>query len=227
MASFELICLANSRKLRERCVAGIRTDTGGWVRPISPAQHGELTYSQRNLANAGDPRKFDVISVGVANHVPTPSQPENWLIDGNPWRLISRPAPPNLHTVLNSTIHAGGKLFGTISDRVAVGTFSITPASESLVLIKPENLRWFTNSYGKARVLFATSGFNYDLAVTDPPFEAQIKALKNGNHKSTALGIEDEDRLLFTISLSEPFEGNYFKLVAAVLILPANWPDIT
>lgn len=226
MPAFELICLANSRKLGERCIAGLRTDTAEWIRPVSHAPHGELNYSQRNLGTAGDPQNFDVISVGVANPTPTPSQPENWLIDGTRWRLVSRPASSGLHSVLSRAMYGGSKLFGTISDRIAVASFSPAPAKESLALIKPENLRWFTNRYGRARALFAAADVTYDLAVTDPLFEAQIKALKGNYHKSTALGIEDEDRLLFTVSLGEPLEGNCYKLVAAVLTLPSDWPTI-
>jgi hypothetical protein len=226
MPVFELICLANSRKLGQRCVAGLTADTAEWIRPVSQAPHGELTYHHRNLGPAGDPQNFDIIRIGLAKHSPTSSQPENWLIDGSGWQLVSRPAASSLHALLNSAVHTEGKLFGTISDHVPVATFSSIPASKSLALVKPESSRWFTNRYGKARVLFTTAGHTYDLAVTDPPFEAQIRALEGGHHKSTALGIENEDRVLFTISLGEPFEGNCYKLVAAVLVLPLDWPDI-
>lgn len=153
MPVFELICLANSRKLGQRCVAGLTADTAEWIRPVSQAPHGELTYHHRNLGPAGDPQNFDIIRIGLAKHSPTSSQPENWLIDGSGWQLVSRPAASSLHALLNSAVHTEGKLFGTISDHVPVATFSSIPASKSLALVKPESSRWFTNRYGKARVL--------------------------------------------------------------------------
>jgi hypothetical protein len=40
MAQVDLICLANSRKLGGRCVAGLRLDGSGWVRRVdSPQSH--------------------------------------------------------------------------------------------------------------------------------------------------------------------------------------------
>ena len=42
MPSLDLICLANSSKLGSRCLAGLRVDGGGWVRPVSNQEYGEL-----------------------------------------------------------------------------------------------------------------------------------------------------------------------------------------
>src|SRR6266705_1399635 len=229
MPSFEFLCLANSKKLSHRCIAGLRTDTGEWIRPVSSSLHGELTHSQRNLGTAGDPQNFDTLRVSFANHAPTASQRENLLIDGTAWQLVSRPAPTRLHTVLGGAIHGSAKLFGSLSDHIPEATFSSHPAKESLALVKPAGLRWLTDSYGphkKARALFSTAGAAYNLAVTDPIYQSRIKSLQLGYHKSTELGIEDEERILFTISLGEPFEGNCYKLVAAVLMLPVGWPSI-
>jgi hypothetical protein len=229
----ELICLANSRMHGERCIAGLRTDTGEWIRPVSQTEHGELTYLQRNLGAAREPRNFDVIRIGFANPWPTSSQPENWSIDGTGWQLVRRPASPDLHALLSRAIYSGTHLFGTLSDRVPAAMFLEEPATESLALVKPENLRWQVNHFGNARVLFTTCGDTYNLAVTDPLFDNQITQLGEGFHRSTELGIEDEDRMLFTISLGkpfhpggEPFQQYCYKLVATVLILPLAWPNI-
>jgi hypothetical protein len=58
----QFICLAHSKKYSKRCVAGVRLDTGQWIRPISKEEHGELTPAQLQLADGGEPRNFDVIS---------------------------------------------------------------------------------------------------------------------------------------------------------------------
>jgi hypothetical protein len=42
MAQVDLICLANSRKLGGRCIAGLRLDGSGWVRPVGEAPDGTL-----------------------------------------------------------------------------------------------------------------------------------------------------------------------------------------
>ena len=36
-----IICLANSWKIQERCIAGIDIDTGKWVRPVCDSLYPE------------------------------------------------------------------------------------------------------------------------------------------------------------------------------------------
>src|ERR1039457_4830459 len=59
MPSVDLICLANSCKWHSRCLAGLRVDGGGWVRPVSDREHGELQYSQYRLPDHSEPHLFD------------------------------------------------------------------------------------------------------------------------------------------------------------------------
>jgi hypothetical protein len=70
-------CLANSKKLSERCITGVRVDTGDWIRPIRREKHGELTLSQIGLTNSGDPQLFDFVRASLAEHVPAQNQREN------------------------------------------------------------------------------------------------------------------------------------------------------
>lgn len=210
MPLLEFICLANSRKLSARCVAGLRTDTGQWIRPVSSAEHGELAYSQRLLGTGSEPQNFDIVRAGLSAPTPTASQPENWLIDGTRWNLVARPAPANCHTILQGALYTGDSLFGTTSDRIPAASFASKSATESLCLVKPKSIAWISDSYGskrKARVSFLLGTKHYSLALTDPPFESRVKALQLGEHVSSELGIDDE-RVLFTISLGEAFEGN-------------------
>jgi hypothetical protein len=229
MPSFDLICLANARKMNARCVAGIRVDTGEWIRPVSRLRHGELNDAHRRLSNDGEPENFDVIRVGVSQRRPAPNQPENWLIDGRPWKLLSRPAPVEAASVLQRCLLQDPMLFGSKSDRAAAAAFEAKPAAESLVLVRPRNLRWYVSSPlaspKKARVRFQLEDASYDLVITDPPFETRLKNLGPGPHASGEIGVADE-RVLFTISLGEPLEGYCYKLVAAVLEWPSGWPAI-
>ncbi len=50
-----------------------------------------------------------------------------------------------------------------------------------------------------------------------------MKSLPAGGYSLQDVGIVREDRMLFCVSLGEPFnDGNCYKLVAGVLILPKN-----
>ena len=230
MQTLEFICLANSRKLGGSCVAGIRTDTGAWIRPVSSSAHGELSPAQQRMGNDEEPRLFDLVRVQFTKPVPSYSQPENWLISDIPWDLVNRPAPSALSDLLMAAVCPDRFLFGSISDRVAGATLAANPATSSLTLIRPQRLRWFTDSYmrkKKARAQFYIGDSYYNLGVTDPSFEPKLKSLADGYHEPVEVGLRNNDGVAFTISLSEPadFDQNCYKLVAAVLTPPNTWPE--
>lgn len=231
MPQVQFICLAHSKKYAERCVAGLRVDNGEWVRPVSREEHGELTPRQLRLADGGEPQNFDVISAAFAERVPLKNQPENWRIQNWPWKLVCRPGPAQYAGVLRKALFRGTVLFGNTADRVHYGVFEAAPAKESLVLVKPAHPRWTvkrTLTWKKQlRVNFGLGPVNYNLAVTDIPYDEKLKELELGEYPSEKLGILNENTLYFTVSLGEPFEnGNCFKLVAAVLQLPIGWPSL-
>src|SRR6266850_2762792 len=76
MPLVDLICLANSNKMGGRCIAGLRTDGGGWVRPIaSETEHGQLYFRHFKLDDGSEPKVLDVIRVDLARAAPAPGQP--------------------------------------------------------------------------------------------------------------------------------------------------------
>lgn len=231
MVRVTFLCLANSKQFSERCIAGVRLDTGDWIRPMSREKHGELTLSQIKLTNGGDPQLFDLVRASLAEHVPVKNQPENWRIQKSPWELVSRPAPSEHAKLLQSVLFRDTVLFGNTSDRVAFRIFDTAPAKESLVLVRPQRLRWLvirTLTWKRQlRANFCLAATSYSLAVTDIRYEQKVNSLELGEYSSEQLGILDESRLYFTISLGEPLDNGFcFKLVAAVLELPTGWPPL-
>ena len=229
MPVIEIICLANSRKYSHHCVAGLRTDGQGWLRPIGTVSDGSLYTNEIILQDGTQPQPLDVIKIGCSSPRPRPHQPENWLIDKTRWQLVSRPAPPSLMPVFQAGAVKGPELLGGFGDRASYNDFLIRPASSSLALIAPENLRWrITTSYrGKrqTRAYFQLNNTYYDLGVTDPLWEERLAALGDGFHPATAAGLAEADVPVFTVSLGEPFSpGNSadqscFKLIAGVMLL--------
>jgi hypothetical protein len=54
-----ILCLANSRKMSGRCIAGKEFDNGrlgAWLRPISARATEELSDDDRNYEDGEDPR---------------------------------------------------------------------------------------------------------------------------------------------------------------------------
>lgn len=224
MPDVDLICLANARKRSERCIACLHPESGAFIRLVSDAEHGELTYAQRNLGAYGEPRKLDLIRVNIAAKKPRLGQPENCLVDSRPWQLLQRPASAEKLGTIQRAVQARDWIFGTIGDRISSATFAPNPPASSLALVRPTNVRWFFETIGskhRTRAVFGFDRSNYNFSLTDPPLEEQFKRLPNGLHPSSSVDLRDE-RLLFCLSLGEPFsDGKCYKLVAGVIELDA------
>ena len=228
MPSVDLICLANSYKWNNRCVAGLRVDGGGWVRPVSDKEHGELQYSQYRLPDYSEPHLLDVIRVGLSHRRPLPHQPENWLMDNSEWMLLERPASVDRARAVAAALFRGLLLFGNTGRSVPYAQFRGRPARESLVLVQPVGIRWHTefNTYelrNMPRVFFQLGDVPYDLPLTDPTYAGPLQRRAEGDYRSSDLGIPEDGAILFTISLGEPIEGICYKLVAAVVTVPREW----
>lgn len=221
MPDIRIVCLANSRKQSGRCVAGLRTDGGGWIRPVSA--EGPLTRRHYMLDNNTEAMVLDIIDVNLRNHVPKPYQPENWLIGRLPWRLVARPAPPKYIALIRQSIENGPELFGNTLDRVPLKSITQEPVTTSFALVIPKNLEWHITASIRGsrqiRARFTLSGCQYSLVVTDPRWEHHFIPFNEGFYSSKQVSIENDERLLFTISLGGPFRGECYKLIAAIIIL--------
>ena len=236
------ICLANSRKHGGRCVAGIRTDGGGWVRAGSRKSSGTLSATEYTLDDGQQASLLDVISIHVATPRPEPHQPENlvlgrdrwrlldWILGTPEWKLTYRLESKEALATLAEYFEPGPELLGNQGDRVAYSNLTDVPAVASLALIKPSDVSWIIEeSYAgkrQTRTKFRLSGKAYNLPVTDPVWEQRLSELPRGSHQNGAAGVESKDHLFFTISVGEPFyrsnsSGECFKLVAAVILVPA------
>ncbi len=66
-----IVCLANSRKLTGRCVAGKEWDgqvRSKWCRPVSARERGELTAERWYAKTWRDPQLLDLIQVGLLSN---------------------------------------------------------------------------------------------------------------------------------------------------------------
>jgi hypothetical protein len=112
-------------------------------------------------------------------------------------------------------------------DRVAAHSVEETPIARSLELIEPEDLWWWIreeNGKRKNRAIFRFSHISrirYDLAVTDPAWLNLMRNLPAGIYPHALLCGGKPAKTFLTVSLSEPFEGFHYKLVAGVVCLSA------
>lgn len=203
MPVFEIICLANSRKHGGKCVAGLRTDGKGWVRPAR--QDGPLSRRDCILEDGSEVEVLDVIKIDLISPKPELHQPENWLIGKKPWKLVSRPASPVHQAILWSYIQSGATLFGNKADSIHIKSFEKIPPEASLTLVTLDKVEWTIteNIMGRrqTRAVFKLGGTNYDLVVTDPKWENYLKGFSEGNYSSKSIGLKPKQEFLLTISL--------------------------
>lgn len=217
-----LVCLANSRKLSGRCVAGkeqTESGPGPWVRPVSDRPAEEVSEHERQYEDGSDPRVLDIMDVPLKSHHPKSYQSENWLLDPDHyWRRTGRIAWDGLHALADNpaTLWLNGFSTGAgLNDRVPLA--NAETLIHSLHLLRLERLRlrifapgaMFGNPKRRVQADFPYRGANYRLWVTDPLVERKYLARKDGAYP---IG-----ECFVTVSLGEPHEGHCYKLVAALI----------
>lgn len=217
-----IICLANSRKLSGRYIAGrelVDDRPTGWIRPVSAREHEEVSEREREYQNGEDPQVLDIIDVPVIEARPGTFQSENWLLDpGYYWWRVSRLDPNDLGYYVDSEgplwLNVGSTRAG-LNDEIPVEQANELTNSLTLVHVPAVRISVFSpgaafgNPKRRVQARFKLGGDDYWLWVTDPTYERRYLAQDNGEY---ALG-----PCYLTLSLGEPYGGYAYKLVAAII----------
>jgi hypothetical protein len=221
VAILDFVCLANSQKHGGRCVAGI-TAAGVWVRPVSSEPDGTLCPRDYTFGDGSEPALLDVIRL-EASHSPKPHQPENWRISSAQWQCLGRLGSQEARRWLHQVAIPGPQLLGSTADRFSYTDLVERPIRSSLCVIEPAELRWHvtTNFRGdrQIRADFELAGMSYNLSVSDPGWADRLSNFGFGSYSSSEAGILRSQAAFLTVSLTEPFNGSCFKLIAAVVVL--------
>lgn len=256
MPVVDMICLANSRKHSGRCVAGLLVGPHdgvgeGWIRPVGNNDLRILMERHYTFAGGKEAAPLDLIRMELDRPDKKPHHPEDWLASPKRWELLARPAPKEIAVPLLRAHLARGPVLGSAGAKVAyadcVARAQTDHAQKSLGLVWAQNPCWAISRSGqwgtvrKTRVVFKHGGAFYDLPMTDSEWEHQLGHLPAGEPgsgelyplASTASGrVGDDDRVLLTVSLSEPLDGDHavgaksgwcFKMAAGVVVLPREW----
>lgn len=217
-----IICLANSRKLHGRCVAGVELTADkvvGWIRPVSAREHQEVSEYERQYQDGSDPTLLDIIDVPLLEHRPTDYQQENWILDPQYyWEKVGVFERADLDKIAE---RAGTLWRNGIStshgrnDRIPVDQASEESNSLKLVYVDNLGLRVFApgtafgNSKRRVQARFSFDGSEYALWITDPHIEQEFLAKEDR--------VYSYGSCFLTVSLGEPYDNFCYKLVAAVL----------
>jgi hypothetical protein len=211
-----IICLANSKKFSERCVAGIEVvkndksysilssnSAPKWLRPITDSDHGEFPASIAKDLNLLDIIEFDIIE-------PCPSgyQSENVYFAEESVKKISqiRLSRENLDSLTHDTTDLFGNKGKAVHEDV-IDTINhsliFIKVTEHNVFIKPEN--------DQLRMKFIYNSLEYDLPITDIKFETNFRE----NDKI----LQDIEHIYLTISLAVAHNNWHSKLIAGIIYI--------
>jgi len=221
--SKRIVCLANSRKLAGRCIAGREWSeergAGCWIRPVSARDSREVSEYERQYEDGSDPKVLDVVDIPLLELLPVDWQRENWLLDPEyywekagtySWFDLSRLVDPVAPLWID-----GHSTWNGMNDKIPLEL--ARSLSSSLQLIHVEGLQLevfspgeaFGNPKRRVQGRFSHAGTDYALWVTDPGYERRYLAKLDG-----AYGIGE---CYLTVSLGEPHEGACYKLIAAII----------
>ena len=223
MNTKQIICLANSRKLSGRCIAGREWDAGSpvgdWIRPVSARDGREVSEYERQYEDGSDPVLLDIVAIPVLRQQPENYQTENWLLDDKYyWRKIGtypRFDLPNLVDPVDGLWIDGYRTYNGINDKIPME--HAASLSSSLRLVQAEQLTLsvfapgeaFGNSKRRVQGRFEYAGERYALWVTDPAYEREYLQKLNGTYQLGPCHL--------TVSLGESYGGFCHKLIAAII----------
>ena len=215
----EIICLANSRKMSGRCVAGKDVNSKEWIRPVSNRENEELSLVEIRLKGRQSLNVLDVVRIPCKVKKSSRHQPENILIDDGSWEKIDELDPKLLDSLCDHPKSIW--TFGEHDDRVPVEFFDKNKSDSSLLLIKPSALFLRRDNYTdmngvtkkKIRAIFSYNGKQYNFGVTDPLIESEYRNKPEGDYK--ILG----GKIYLCISLGEPapWDKCCYKFVATLI----------
>lgn len=232
-----IICLANSRKLHGRCIAGklyFHGRFGKWLRPISERKGEELSEVERLVDLKTEPAILDLLEFSIITAKPSQHQTENWII--NPrigMQKVGSISPRGLMRALDKPINLW--ILGSSSKRGKndfVPEDRIAEVTDSLYLIHPTFLKIHVCTFvvdfkgrqkRQVRGEFSHCGVEYNLGITDSVVETEYLAKADGIYKI--------QNALLTISLAEKiyrppnnYSAGFYKLIAGVIELPERGP---
>lgn len=217
-----IVCLANSRKLQGRCIAGCeiaRAGTMVWIRPVSDRQHEEVSEYERQYEDGSDPVVLDIMNVPLLEPRPKGYQQENWLISPDEyWVKVGSVSWADLEALTDKsgTLWLNGHhTYHGLNDVIPIEQAATVQSSLKLIRVDGVKLNVFKpgeafgNLKRRVQARFSFAGNDYSLWVTDPIVERGYLAQKDGSYVL--------NQSYLTISLGEPYNGNCYKLVAAVI----------
>ncbi len=214
----KIICLANSKKHGERCVAGIDIDTGRWIRPVYDNGDGSIPRTTR-LVEGREPELLDVVEIPLAsNGDDFGFASENLSILPGQWKLLGKVSPTDMvRYCANTTNILHNPLKYVLPSYLKELPFA-QRRSLQLVQVQAVDMTIVKKHSGWRGSLRTPNGHLTEASITDPVL---LERLERGHQLNGPL--------LVTVSLSMPHSPDIkdwdkgdvcWKLIAGVIEIP-------
>jgi hypothetical protein len=215
MPSVTIICLANSWKHGDRCIAGINPQTREWIRPVSDLNDGRVPKPMR-LIDGQEPQLLDILEIPLANHGSDFGfEKENRSIMPGKWRKLGRVYPQNMLPFCsqNRDILHNAKKYVSVT---YMQSLTVEQRRTLELVFVPQLSVSLLGSQWQGTIVNAQGLKLSNLSITDPVFVQKL-----------AVGYRPVNPCLVTVSLGMPWrprnwEGDdpCWKLIAGVIELP-------
>ena len=207
----QIICLANSKKNGDRCLAGIDICTGKWIRPVSNQEDGRVPRDIY-LIQDEEPQPLDILNIPLDNQG-NGYECENLTILPGQWERIGKFYPNSLLKYCEPEI-----IYSQYPEKVPKSFLDSLQSQKrrTLQLVKGTVKRIHKNQYNKWKASLLISN--------QQEFQAKVTDVTMINKLNQGLDINGKE-CLFTISLAQPWRKNEsdelscWKLIAGVIEL--------
>lgn len=225
MAIRRIVCLANSYKNSERCIAGVELLSddcfGHWIRPVT-RRSAAINELEQTCTDGTPSRLLDILAIDFGRAVPEGYQSENILISsGKKWKKIGRFPLADLDPILHCRHeplwpYAESTRNGR-NDKISANNLRHIRSSLSLVQPAEAIVHVFPSPYkmkGKldVRVGFEWGGEQNNLKLTD--------LQESSNYQTKGVGKYNLDKPTMCISISKIYtkQNAAFKLVSGLIV---------
>jgi hypothetical protein len=212
-----IVCLANSEKFKERCIAGIDLETGKWVRPVCDhlyPENGRIPKQVRQVDNR-EPELLDILEIPLADTGHDfDFECENLSALPGTWKWRGRFQPRELINYYVDFLY----ILHNSKKYIYPSYLQSLPfhRRHTLQLVQPINFTVKSQNNGWRGSLKLANGQTLnDASITDPVFVEKLKA---------GYQLQSAGQYLVTVSLSLPWaplgwdgEIPCWKLIAGVI----------
>lgn len=218
-----IVCLANSEKLRERCIAGIDLNTGKWVRPVCDElypQDGRVPKSIR-LVEGREPEVLDILQIPLSDTGNDFGfECENLSVVAGEWKYIGRVEPTDLFRYCGNFV----QILHNSRKYVNPSYLQTLPFHQRRTLQLVRSVNFYVekktsfkgNTEWRGSLQTANGQQLRDAKITDPVFVEKLNTQ-----------YQPKSNCLVTVSLSMPYrphpewegEDPCWKLISAVIEL--------